>query len=131
VAAQNILATVRGDRLKPFVYSTIGLLAPIGKRTGVANILGVNFSGFIAWWLWRTIYLLKLPRFEKKVLVALDWTLDLLFSKDLVHKNGRNQHDSLTPRAIKHQPDFGRCSTSGMGLVSGGASHLLDTDRIS
>jgi NADH dehydrogenase len=50
----------------------------------VANILGVNFSGFIAWWLWRTIYLTKLPRFEKKVRVALDWTLDLLFSKDLV-----------------------------------------------
>jgi NADH:ubiquinone reductase (H+-translocating) len=48
-------------------------------------ILGVNFSGFIAWWLRRTIYLLKLPRFEKKVLVALDWTLDVLFSKDLVH----------------------------------------------
>jgi len=85
VAAQNILATVRGSRLKPFVYTTLGLLAPIGKRTGVANILGVNFSGFIAWWLWRTIYLLKLPRFEKKVLVALDWTLDVLFSKDLVH----------------------------------------------
>ena len=84
VAAQNILATLRGDQKKPFLYSTIGLLAPIGKRTGVANILGVNFSGFIAWWLWRTIYLLKLPRFEKKVLVALDWTLDVLFSKDLV-----------------------------------------------
>ena len=44
----------------------------------------MNFSGFFAWWLWRTIYLLKLPRFEKKVRVALDWTLDLLFSKDLV-----------------------------------------------
>ncbi|HMS82352.1 MAG TPA: NAD(P)/FAD-dependent oxidoreductase [Nitrospira sp.] len=85
IAAQNILATVRGGWKKPFVYSTIGLLAPIGKRTGVANILGINFSGFIAWWLWRTIYLLKLPRFEKKVLVALDWTLDVLFSKDLVH----------------------------------------------
>jgi len=85
IAAQNILATVRRGWKKPFVYSTIGLLAPIGKRTGVANILGVNFSGFIAWWLWRTIYLLKLPRFEKKILVALDWTLDVLFSKDLVH----------------------------------------------
>jgi len=84
VAAQNILATVRGDRKKPFLFSTLGRLAPIGKRTGVANILGMNFSGFIAWWLWRTIYLMKLPRFEKKVLVALDWTLDLLFSKDLV-----------------------------------------------
>lgn len=50
----------------------------------MANILGVNFSGFIAWWLWRTIYLSKLPRFEKKLRVALDWTLDILFSKDLV-----------------------------------------------
>jgi NADH dehydrogenase len=84
VAAQNILATIRGDRKNPFLFSTLGLLAPIGRRTGVANILGVNFSGFIAWWLWRTIYLMKLPRFEKKVRVALDWTLDLLFSKDLV-----------------------------------------------
>jgi len=50
----------------------------------VANILGVNFSGFLAWWMWRTIYLSKLPRFEKKLRVALDWTLDLLFTKDLV-----------------------------------------------
>jgi NADH dehydrogenase len=41
--------------------------------------MGVNFSGFVAWWLWRTIYLSKLPRFEKKVRVALDWFLDLLF----------------------------------------------------
>lgn len=85
LAARNILATLRGEPMKPFVYSTLGLLAPIGKRTGVANILGINFSGFLAWWLWRTIYLLKLPRFEKKLLVALDWTLDVLFSKDLVH----------------------------------------------
>jgi len=84
VAAQNILAAIRGDRKRPFLFSTLGLLAPIGKRTGVANILGVNFSGFIAWWLWRTIYLMKLPRFEKKVRVALDWTLDVIFSKDLV-----------------------------------------------
>jgi NADH dehydrogenase FAD-containing subunit len=40
--------------------------------TGNARILGINFSGFVAWWLWRTIYLLKLPRFEKKLRVALD-----------------------------------------------------------
>jgi len=56
----------------------------------VARILGVNFSGFVAWWLWRTIYLLKLPRVEKKLRVALDWTLDIFFSKDFVqylHQN--------------------------------------------
>ena len=50
----------------------------------MARVFGINFSGFFAWWLWRTIYLSKLPRFEKKVRVALDWTLDLLFAKDFV-----------------------------------------------
>jgi NADH dehydrogenase len=85
VTAQNITAAVRGKQKKPFVFSTFGQLAAIGRRTGVANIMGITFSGFIAWWLWRTIYLSKLPRLEKKVRVALDWTLDLLFSKDLVH----------------------------------------------
>jgi NADH dehydrogenase len=84
VLAENITAAVRGGKKRPFLFSTIGQLASIGKRTGVANILGVNFSGFLAWWLWRTIYLSKLPRFEKKLRVALDWTLDLLFSKDIV-----------------------------------------------
>jgi NADH dehydrogenase len=84
VLAHNLIASVQGSALKPFSFSTIGQLAAIGQRAGVARIFGVNFSGFIAWWLWRTIYLSKLPRFEKKLRVALDWTLDLVFGKDLV-----------------------------------------------
>ncbi len=82
--ASNIAATLRGGALTPFDFRTIGQLAAIGRRTGVARIFGVNFSGFFAWWLWRTIYLSKLPRLEKKVRVAIDWTLDLLFAKDFV-----------------------------------------------
>src|SRR6201997_3619556 len=82
--AKNLIASVRGGTLKPFSFSTIGQLAAIGRRTGGAKIFGINFSGFVAWWMWRTIYLSKLPRFEKKLRVALDWTLDLLFTKDLV-----------------------------------------------
>ncbi len=84
VVAHNLIATVRGKEKRRFDFSTIAQLAAIGRRTGVANILGINFSGFIAWWLWRTIYLSKLPRLEKKLRVAFDWTLDLIFSKDLV-----------------------------------------------
>ena len=84
VVAENIIAAINGVQGRRFEFKTIGALASIGKRTGVARIMGVNFSGFVAWWLWRTIYLSKLPRFEKKVRVALDWFLDLLFSKDLV-----------------------------------------------
>src|SRR5919204_1534114 len=79
-----------------FSFSTIGQLAAIGRRAGVANILGFNFSGFFAWWLWRSIYLSKLPRFEKKLRVALDWTLDLLFSKDLV------QFQTLRAPTVSH-----------------------------
>jgi NADH dehydrogenase len=84
VLARNLVSAVEGRPLKPFVFTTLGQLAAIGKRRGVARVFGLNFSGFFAWWLWRTIYLAKLPRFEKKLRVALDWTLDLVFSKDLV-----------------------------------------------
>jgi NADH dehydrogenase len=83
-AAANIHAAIDGRAAVPFAFRTIGQLAAIGRRTGVARIFGVKFSGFLAWWLWRTIYLSKLPRFEKKIRVALDWTLDLLFPKDFV-----------------------------------------------
>ena len=64
----------------------------------------MRFSGFIAWFVWRTIYLSKLPRLEKKLRVALDWTLDLFFSKDLVHfmilraptmSDPEEQHDEI------------------------------------
>jgi NADH dehydrogenase len=84
ILGRNIVATIKGGSKKLFAFSTLGQLAAIGKRTGVAKILGFKFSGFIAWWLWRTIYLSKLPRLEKKLRVTLDWTLDLVFSKDLV-----------------------------------------------
>jgi NADH:ubiquinone reductase (H+-translocating) len=83
VVAKNIAAVLLGHRLKPFSFRTIGLLASIGRRTGVARIFGFNFSGFLAWWMWRTVYLSKLPGLDKKIRVAFDWTLDLLFPKDV------------------------------------------------
>jgi NADH:ubiquinone reductase (H+-translocating) len=82
VLARNLVAEISGTQKKTFRFSTLGQLAAIGRRTGVAKILGMKFSGFIAWWMWRTIYLSKLPRLEKKIRVALDWTLDLCFAKD-------------------------------------------------
>lgn len=82
--ARNVVATLRGGALERFEFKTLGLLATIGRRTGVAQILGHHFSGIIAWWLWRAIYLAKLPGPQKKVRVALDWLIDLFFSKDIV-----------------------------------------------
>ena len=84
VAADNLIASLRGKAQRPFEFTTLGQLAAIGRRTGVARVFGIKFSGFFAWWLWRTIYLAKLPTLQKKIRVAIGWTLDLLFAKDLV-----------------------------------------------
>ncbi len=84
VLAKNIIATIQKKQKTAFKFATIGLLAAIGKRTGVAQIMGFKFSGFIAWFMWRSIYLLKLPTIQKKVRVAWDWTLNLIFEKDFV-----------------------------------------------
>jgi len=46
-------------------------------------IFGLKFSGLIAWWLWRTIYLAKLPGLLKKLRVTMSWTLDLFFGRDI------------------------------------------------
>jgi NADH dehydrogenase len=75
------------------------MLASIGHHSGVAMLFRLKFSGFIAWWMWRTIYLSKLPRFEKKLRVALDWTLDLIFTKDLV------QFTTERATTVSHQED--------------------------
>jgi len=84
VLARNVAAALEGRPLRPFRFKILGLLATIGRRTGVAEILGFRFSGIVAWWLWRGIYIGKLPGFQKKVRVVIDWTLDLFFSKDIV-----------------------------------------------
>jgi NADH:ubiquinone reductase (H+-translocating) len=48
------------------------MLASIGHHAGVAMVFGIKFSDFIAWWMWRTIYLLKLPSLAKKLRVMVD-----------------------------------------------------------
>src|SRR5437016_8192129 len=83
VVAKNIEAAILGRPLKPFIFTTLGQLATIGRRTGVAMVFGIKFSGFVAWGLWRMVYLMKLPRLPKKLRVMVGWTLDLLFAKDI------------------------------------------------
>ena len=83
VVAKNIEAAILGRPLTPFVFKTLGQLASTGHRTGVAMVFGIKFSGFIAWCLWRTVYLLKLPRLAKKLRVISGWTLQLLFSREI------------------------------------------------
>jgi NADH dehydrogenase len=59
------------------------MMAVIGGRDGIAKISGHNFTGTPAWFMWKTYYLTMLPTFEKKLKVAIDWTVNLFFKRDI------------------------------------------------
>jgi NADH dehydrogenase len=103
--AKNIEAAVLGGgRIKkPFKFKMLGQLAAIGQRRGAVNLLGFNFSGFFAWFLWRSAYLSKLPRLEKKVRVAFGWTIDLFFSRDLVQIITTDDLQKITQFGLRHK----------------------------
>ena len=82
--AENIVATIRNQPKQSFSFQSPGKLAALGHRSAVAELMGFKVSGFIAWLLWRGIYLMKLPGFDRKVRVATDWFLDLVLPPDIV-----------------------------------------------
>ncbi len=82
--AANLLRTFRGQPTKPFSFKVLGMLASLGNRNAVAEILGIHISGFFAWVLWRGIYLSKLPSFARKLEVVVDWTWKALFPPNIV-----------------------------------------------
>ena len=100
-AAKNIERTVLKDPLQPFRYKTTGMLASIGRHTGVAMLFGFKFSGFIAWAMWRSVYLMKLPRLAKKLRVMMDWTLDLFFGRDIEQVITLRDVEALTEQVAR------------------------------
>jgi NADH dehydrogenase len=82
--AENLKCVSQGATTKPFNFRPRGMLASIGHRNAVAVIYGVKLSGFIAWFLWRGIYLFKLPTFSRKLEVALSWACNIPFPPNIV-----------------------------------------------
>ncbi len=85
VAAHNLVAALRGGDTRAFAFRGLGKMGALGHRSAVAEIFGVKVSGFLAWWLWRTIYLMKLPGWGRRLKVATSWTLDLFLPPDIVN----------------------------------------------
>ena len=81
LVGKNIARSLRGDALKPFTYTPIGELALVGKRSGVARVYNVNFSGVLAWAMWRGVYLAKMPGMGQRLRILGDWTLDWIFGR--------------------------------------------------
>jgi len=81
--AANIAAVLEGKPTKPFFFKPLGMLCAIGGHNAVGEMMGFKLSGFLTWWIWRSVYLMKIPSFSRKVKVAMDWTWELLFSRDI------------------------------------------------
>ena len=82
--ARNIVAKIRGQATKPFHYDSMGSMASLGARRGIVQLPGEHvLTGFIAWLIWRTYYLSRLPGLDRKVRVALDWFIGLIFPRDI------------------------------------------------
>jgi NADH dehydrogenase len=111
-AATNIVAAIRGGQRSEFSFEGLGMMGALGHHSAVAEIMGVNISGFAAWWIRRTIYLMKLPGWGRRLKVASSWTLDLLLPAELVELKltgsmGMTQEHFEPGEEVFHQGDIG------------------------
>ncbi len=81
--ADNVIRAIDGKALVPFSFKQIGHLASLGHFSAVVEIGFIRLTGFVAWWVWRTIYLSKLPGWYRRLKVTLDWTVGLFFPRDI------------------------------------------------
>jgi NADH dehydrogenase len=90
--AANVAAALGRGRPRRFAFAGLGQLVSLGRRMAVAEVKGFKLSGPLAWVMWRTFYLFRLPGIERKIRVLLDWNLDLIFRRDIVQLNvGRTE----------------------------------------
>ena len=81
--AGQLEAELTGQERRPFRFRLLGEMVPLSRRTAVADLRGLKLIGFPAWFIWKTVYMLKLPTLAARVRVVLDWTVELFFERDV------------------------------------------------
>jgi len=81
--ADNIVSVTRGGAPKPYSHKNAGSVASLGLYKGVAEIYGIKIKGILAWFLHRTYHVSRVPTFNRKIRVLADWTLALLFRREV------------------------------------------------
>jgi NADH dehydrogenase len=102
--AANVEAFLAGDPLQPFVYANIGGVCSLGRYKGVAIVKGLKFKGFLGWFLHRSYHLLAMPTWTRRVKIAMDWTVALLFPRDLAQLGSLGRPRDPFERASGDQP---------------------------
>lgn len=100
VLAANILAKLHGRPTRAFSYRPLGQLSSVGHNKAVAEILGIKLSGFVAWLMWRGLYLLKIPTLARKTRLFLEWNWAMFFPPDISHLGYRRTRTTPALRAV-------------------------------
>ena len=80
---KNIVALRANRPLHVFGFKGLGEMASLGHLNAVGKVFGFKISGLLGWLMWRAVYLSKLPGLERKVKVFFEWSLELLFPRDI------------------------------------------------
>lgn len=124
---KNLVRLLRGEATKPFRYFDFGQLVSVGHQFAAVRLLGVRLSGFVAWFVWRTLYLSKLVGFGNKVRVVLDWSLDLFVersssqihaSRERLEVGATHQHDSGAPAQERTSESRAKASEATSAAVA-------------
>ena len=102
--AANLRAVIAGETPQPFVYANIGGVCSLGRYQGVAVVKGLRFRGFVGWFLHRSYHLLAMPTWTRRVKIAMDWTVALLFPRDLAQLGSLGRPREPFERASGDQP---------------------------
>jgi NADH:ubiquinone reductase (H+-translocating) len=81
--AYNIIATLRDKPLRSFHYHSKGTMVSVGQWFALGEIFSLHVAGRLTWWIWRTIYLFKFASWKKRLRIAFEWTLELVYPRDI------------------------------------------------
>jgi NADH:ubiquinone reductase (H+-translocating) len=81
--ARRLAKNLQGD-VAPYGYRMLGQVATLGRYKGIADVLGLRLRGFLGWFVTRSYHLYQLPLVSRKLRVVVDWTVALLFKRDIV-----------------------------------------------
>ncbi|HEV7194956.1 MAG TPA: NAD(P)/FAD-dependent oxidoreductase, partial [Pedococcus sp.] len=68
-----------GKAVRPFAYRDPGIMATIGRNSGVAQLGPIRLSGFLGWLMWLGVHLINIVTFRNRVAVLLNWIWDYFF----------------------------------------------------
>ncbi|WP_073488252.1 NAD(P)/FAD-dependent oxidoreductase [Streptoalloteichus hindustanus] len=101
VLANNIVASLRGRKVRDYYHKYLGSVASLGLYKGVADVAGIKLKGYPAWAMHRAYHVSKMPTFNRKFRIIMDWTMALLFRREVISLGQINEPKAEFERVAK------------------------------